>query len=224
MTKKQVIFDIAMTDVDIRNRYGWLAARLQDAFINKKCTAAQLKIQYPVRSRINPVFMINVALAVAHTPKDGKEDLPDLPDVLETTLPWVGISTFHAAHRQFRNKNCIMAVVDVILEFDGHLYRLYDMGAQETLIPRSKPDPLIYTRQFMVDGQHHPVLYTKKLSELSDVEAKEHCIKDGAIHPGLIDHLRIFGFEHVGGKKYYHVFESEGVKLMAYEYGAVLDF
>lgn len=67
---------------------------------------------------------ITIVKQPADTPGFGPGDDPDLEDIYDTDLPWIGKVTFRNASRQFRNRYKIGVAVDVVREIDGYLYLL----------------------------------------------------------------------------------------------------
>lgn len=107
---------------------------LQEALTKRR--QADLE-QYGIPDKTSDVFRRRITIIKAAKDKAPPgDDMPDLEDAQLTDLPWVGYVTFNGANRQFRSKNRLAVVVEVVREFDGYLYCLAEG------INRDRPTPL----------------------------------------------------------------------------------
>jgi len=132
----------------IRKLITQISSSIQSSFRRSKPLV--ILFTYP-KCKDYPVFTKKIVMGKSQTADDApinELDIPDFVDLVETTLPWTGMATFKTGSRQFRNKNVLMANVEVILEFDQELYILRDEQVYNAVRTFQLPHiPVIFARQ-----------------------------------------------------------------------------
>lgn len=121
------------------------------------------------------------------------DDIPDLDDVHNTNLPWIGQATFNSATRQFRSKNVLACAVEVIREVDGYLYRLSVSVNPEPVAPT--PLVLVYLDMAKKAERNHVLTVDKDVTE---DQYQMYLIDAAAIPAALVTELGELGYTHTG--------------------------
>lgn len=99
-------------------------------------TTAEL-IHYAIPTKESNVF--SRLIVVAKIPKvtsDVELDIPDIEDVYDVDLPWIGQTSFKRSTRHLRSKYNLGVMVDAVREYNGYLYLLTDSRINT---PRHEP-------------------------------------------------------------------------------------
>lgn len=225
MSERQLEF--VLTQNELRKNIAQFSNTIQNALKGKQKTL-QIKLQHPAGTIEHPVFNKEITLTLFPDDRKGKEpeDLPDLVDVFETTLPWTGIVTLNTMSRQYRNKYKAAVVIKVTLELNNKLFKLFDENVATRIeLPEDRPKPMVYIRKPVVSVVHEPAVMIRHMSEMSNSEASAHCTPDGNLDTAMVEYLDYFGYRHSGKvSNYLHQFTCESSTLTVYEYGVILDF
>lgn len=128
-------------------------------------------------------------IAKENAAPEAMEDIPDLTDMHFTNLPWAGHSTLNSSPRQFRSKNILAVVIDVVREIDGYLYGLY-VDAGQDFTPH---DPVLVTLVPAKKSNSEHLLFVNKSPSEDMVET---LLKpDFNIPPSLIAEMAAIGYQ-----------------------------
>lgn len=108
---------------------------------------------YNLPNEENDIFRRRIIIAKTDAKQTDLTDVPDVEDCYCTNLPWIGYTTFKHASRQFRARNALGVVVEVVRQFGDYLYLLCDDANRPTDIPR--PALMIQLERRIQDGFHH---------------------------------------------------------------------
>lgn len=187
--------------------------------LKKRTTTDVIKYSMPSTSGDVMRHLINIAKA----PKEeliekgvNVDDLPDLIDVLETNLPWVGHVTHNTASRQFKSKNVLAVAVEVLREFDGYIYRLSsDTGS----VPESR-GPALFEFQSPSRMDRYYKIHVNL--DISDKLTADIMLKSPIVPQGLIDELTALGYTQQG-RFFTHPCTHRGVNLHVSLFGMIAD-
>lgn len=145
---------------------------------------------------------------------------PDIEDVYETDLPWIGVTTFCNSTRQFRSRNAVAVVVDIVKEYDGYLYLLTVDAAKPS--PGMKP-ALFNTSRFGLTDAYRKLVIER---DLSDDVIRKYFDKASSVPKQLIEELRKIGYVFDGVDTFVDPTGSDpkNSKLHCALYGRINDF
>lgn len=144
------------------------------------------------------------------------DDLPDLADVLETDLPWVGHVTHNDCSRQFRSKNVLAVAVEILREFDGYIYRL---SADVGQIPESR-GPALFELQNPSRMERYYKIHVNL--NLNDKLSSQILLSSPIVPQGLIDELTTLGYEQQG-RFFIHPCGIRGANIHVSLFGMIAD-
>lgn len=187
--------------------------------LRKHATAEVVKYSLPGASDDVLRRLVNVAKAPkADLIAKGVDidDLPDLADVLDTNLPWVGHVTHNDASRQFRSKNVLAVAVEVLREFDGYVYRLSaDVGS----IPESR-GPALFELQNPSRMERFYKIYVNL--DIADKLSSDILLKSPIVPQKLADYLGRLGYKQQG-RFFIHDGGWRGVNIHVSLFGMIAD-
>lgn len=187
--------------------------------LKRHATTDVIKYSMPVTSGDVMRHLINIAKA----PKDEMiekgidiADLPDLTDVMDTNLPWMGYVTHNGASRQFKSKNLLAVAVEVLREFDGWIYRL---SADTGTVPESR-GPALFELQSPSRMDRFYKIHVNM--DISDKLTADIMLKSPIVPQGLIDELTALGYTQQG-RLFTHPGTWRGVNIHVSLFGMVAD-
>lgn len=211
---KLPIDSVTQTAAPIIAGYGEIVKEL------RKHTTADV-IKYSVPGTVDDVLrrVVNIAKA----PKDALlakgvdiNDLPDLADVLDTNLPWLGHVTHNNASRQFRSKNLLAVAVEILREYDGYVYRLSaDVGT-----PPETRGPALFELQSPSRMDRYYKIHVKL--DLADKLSSDILLKSPIVPQGLIDELTALGYT-LQGRFFVHPSGIYGANIHVSLFGMIAD-
>lgn len=144
---------------------------------------------YIIPDETTDLFRRRVVVTKQPKKKITNLDIPDISDVHETDMPWLGYVTHATSHRQFRNKFVLGAVVDIVRQIDGYLYSL------TVQVPKRgyQPNPLRLVEIPLLGPMdtHHTVRFRK---DITADDIKRHFDGVPAVPPSLIAEYTALGY------------------------------
>jgi len=187
--------------------------------LKKHSTTDVIKYSMPAASG----DVMRLVVSIAKVAKDelvekgvDVNDLPDLADVLNTNLPWMGHVTHNTASRQFKSKHVLAVAVEVLREFDGYIYRL---SADTGSVPESR-GPALFELQSPSRMDRFYKIHVNM--DISDKMTADIMLKSPIVPQGLIDELTAVGYTHQG-RFFSHPGTWRGVNIHVSLFGMIAD-
>lgn len=208
-----------------------LSSRIQKELKGKKPLV--LRIQHPLQPDPNyPVFsksliIVKNTLSELIVDPDDEDGNPDLVDLLESCLPWIGVVTFNTASRQFRNKNRLAVSQEVVMRFGNQLYSVKDAVVFQAA--KGLDDSLcVYSIRWDVKQITTESSIIIEEMDLDPPEVQALTNHDMPLSPELLEFMEFHGFQFEEKRGHIHTFTAPDVgdvptRLTVVRYGALVE-